>query len=266
MSGRRLRAFIALAAIAALFAFLAAPSLYALVAWNRLSGADARSRRRRVGRWQECWGEAFLAIISRVMGISIAFDLPSMRLPKGPYIVVSNHVGGFDGFLIVRLLRLLRGRADFRAIGKKALASWPVVGLLWRELGWGFVARSGDPNDYRVVERCGAAAFADGEGILIFPEGTTYDPAKLRDGYRFVLPPKNGGLNVLRRAMPECPLISVTISWDKESYGVSLLEGSIPFGRRVRVEASFLLAEGDAHLDAWLRNEWRRKDAAIAQN
>ncbi|MEY4745113.1 MAG: hypothetical protein RL272_1058 [Candidatus Parcubacteria bacterium] len=259
---RYVRASIALLALAVPFIFVAAPALYAIVLWDRAAGTEGLKHRRRVAAWQAACGEAALFLVKGIMGIAVTYDLPPDPLAAGPYIVISNHFGGFDGFLIVRALRSLFGRADIRAIGKREVRKWPVVGRAWSELRWGFVARNHDPDDHRAVGRCGESAAADAACALIFPEGTVFDPDKRRDGFTRVLPPKSGGLKTLRRAMPGAPVLCVTLVWASERYGGSLLDGTIPFGASVCVVVR--LADVPDDVEGWLLEEWRRKDAMIS--
>lgn len=258
---RYVRASVALLALALPFVLVAGPALYAIVLWDRVAGAGGLTHRRRVAKWQAVCGEIALFLVKGIMGITVTYDLPDGPLPEGSYVVVANHFGGFDGFLVVHVLGRLLGRADIRAIGKQEVRKWPVVGRAWSDLRWGFVARNHDPKDFRAVERCGEAALADGACALIFPEGTIFDPGKRKDGFVRVLAPKSGGLKTLRRVMPGSRALCVTIAWARERYGESFIEGVIPFGRSVRVAVR--VADVPEDVDAWLRDEWRRKDAFI---
>ena len=62
--------------------------------------------------------------------------------------------------------------------------------------------------------------------------------------------------------MPERHILNVTIGWEPEDHGHSLLEGSIPFGRYVIVRACVVDVPADP--EQWLNEEWARKDAWIA--
>lgn len=261
---RTCRAIVALLAIAVPLILIAGPLLYLLIAWDKLMRIDERRHRRRVAMWQELCGEGALVVVCAIMGVRVDVRLPPRPWPSAPFIVVSNHLGGFDGFLVTRLLRLLVGRADIRAVGKRQVASWPIIGRAWRELRWGFVARTGDRKDYSAVERCGVNAHADGAVAVIFPEGTVYVRGKERGGYAALAPPKSGGLKTLIRAMPGRPLCSVTIVWERAMHGqAGLFDGGIPLGRRVMVDTRFVEV-AESEVEAWLAEEWRRKDAIIA--
>ncbi|HSD12191.1 MAG TPA: hypothetical protein VLC10_01415, partial [Patescibacteria group bacterium] len=75
-------------------------------------------------------------------------------------------------------------------------------------------------------------------------------------------PPKSGGLAALRRILPRYRILNVTIVWDRETHGLAMMEGGVPLGRRVTVTARVVDVPED--VKGWLREEWARKDAAIA--
>lgn len=259
---RRLRAGMTMVILVSLLLFVAGPLLYGIVFWDRLFRVTGTAHRRRIARWQYLCGEAALAVVCRSMGIAVSYDLPPAAPGAGPYLIVANHLGGFDGFLVTHVLRAIGANTDLRAIGKREVAKYPVVGRAWRELKWGFVARRRDPHDFDAVERCGRDAGADGANVLIFPEGTIYMRTNRREWYVHVLPPKSGGLSALRRVLPDRPVLNVTIRWDLETHGLAMMEGGIPYGRRVTVTARVVRLPED--VKGWLREEWARKDAAIA--
>ncbi len=262
---RRIRALLTLSLLAFLVLLLAGPALYLLLAWDKVRRVEGKAHRRRVAAWQRASNRAVLGIIRACMGITVRLDLRG-PLPPGPYLIISNHLGGFDGFLVLHLLSAIGRESDLRAIGKKQVMSWPIIGRAWRELRWGFVARDGHRRDYSAVEECGCLAFLDGADMLIFPEGTHFDAA-VRKPPPHVLPPKPGGFSVLLRQMPERPVLDITITWERPYHGLSLFDGIIPYGRLavVRVEHHATVPQPD---DArpWLNEVWRRKDAWIASS
>ena len=263
---RRARAFAALLLYALVFLIFATPQLYLLLAFLRLTGATPEGRRHRVDRWQMLWMGIAFAIVLRVAGVKVDFRLPDhpyVRDGKGPFIVVANHLGGFDGLLLTRLLALI-GRGSFRSIMKREVASWPIIGTACKANACAFVERSRVSRDMSRVEWCGQTAAADGASVLIFPEGTVFHPSKVKNGYRKVLQPKSGGIATLLKAMPGTPVLSVTIHWHDLSYEDDVLEGVLPPGSRVTVEASVSnVAEAD--IGRWLEEEWRRKDALLSE-
>ncbi len=259
---RRLRAGMTIVVLVMLVVFVAGPALYGIILWDFLFRVRGLAHRRRIARWQYLCGEAALAVVSLVMGITVTYDLPPPVPGAGPYIVVANHLGGFDGFIVTHVLRAIGASTDLRAIGKREVRRYPVVGRAWRELKWGFVARRHDPHDFDAVEQCGRDADGDGANVVIFPEGTIYMRTNRREWYVNVLPPKSGGLAALRRVLPSRQVLNITIAWDRETHGLTMMEGGVPLGRRVTVTARVVDVPED--VKGWLREEWVRKDAVIA--
>lgn len=261
---RKMRAAVTVAVLVLVMALVAGPVLYTIIYWDRLAGVGGLAHRRRIAWWQFFCGEAGLFTVRVCMGISIRYDLPKGLADAGPFIIIANHLGGFDGFLVTHILRKIGTNVDLRAIGKREVAKYPFVGRAWRELKWGFVARSHDPRDYEVIEQCARDAVADGANMMIFPEGTIFVGHNRTEPHRYVLPPKSGGLAKLRDAMPGRRVLNITVCWDIESHGCALMEGGVPYGRRVLLAANVVDLPED--VKEWLREEWHRKDAMIAAN
>lgn len=261
---RRARAFAALAVYAGLFLLIAAPQLYMTLAVLRLTRASPQARRKRIDRWQMAWMSVAFTVVLRVAGIKVDFRIPDDPYIRegGSFIIIANHLGGFDGILLVRLLKLC-GRKGFRSIMKREVASWPIIGTACRANGSAFVARSGETRDILRVEWCGKTARTDGASPFIFPEGTVFHSSKAKDGFTRVLPPRSGGLRALLRAMPDCPILSATIHWHDLRREDDVLEGVLPPGSRVTVDVSIFRDVTEADAEHWLQEEWRRKDALL---
>lgn len=87
--------------------------------------------------------------------------------PEAPFFLVANHVSYVD---IVFLLAHLDGVF----VAKHELNRWPVVGYLTRLVGTIFVNRQSRRDSLRVIENIDARV-ADGDGVVVFPEGTSSD-------------------------------------------------------------------------------------------
>ncbi len=265
---RKLRAYFALAAYLLGVAAFGAPHLYALILWHRLRRSDGTARRRAVARWQMTWGNALGSLTFRLMGIDARYDLPLVREHYGrPLIVVANHPSGpLDGFILMAMFERM-GRKDFRSIMKREVTKVPVIGRSCVETECAFLARGGSRDaDLAEIARCGATAFADRACVIIFPEGTRFRGPKEGSGLSRVLPPKSAGLRALIDAMPGAPVLSVTIAWDRDIRNGKDTASSIGsyVGAKVVVEAALIEDIDPAFVEAWLREEWRRKDERLA--
>ncbi len=261
----KFRAYVALGLYVFSVAVLGAPHLYALIAWNVVTRADASTRRRRAAHWQMFWGCTLARVAFWIMGITAAVS-------RRPYadvrssIIVSNHPSGpLDGFLLMLMFRRI-GLDDFRSIMKREVLRMPVIGRSCKEAGCAFLTRGKDKSaDLAEIARCAHDAWTDDASVLIFPEGTRFRGSKPGSSFTRVLPPKSAGLATLLAELPEYPVLSVTIAWDRAiTNGVDTVSSIASYvGARVSIEAVMIKNVHPASAEAWLESEWRRKDAAL---
>jgi 1-acyl-sn-glycerol-3-phosphate acyltransferase len=136
-----------------------------------------------------------LARITALHGVEVVVE---GRAPAGAAVLASNHVSWLDPVV-------LGGLVPSVPISKDAVAAWPVIGAMARDLGVLFVDRGNGSSGMRVL-RGAARALADGIAVLNFPEGTT----TRGDG---VLPFHPGLLWMARGA--EVPIVPVAIRYDR---------------------------------------------------
>ncbi len=85
--------------------------------------------------------------------------------PNPPFFLVANHLGYCD-------IVLLLGHVHGVFVAKKELNRWPVIGYLTRLVGTIFVDRNSRRDAKRVIESI-AQRVATGDGVIVFPEGTS---------------------------------------------------------------------------------------------
>lgn len=108
----------------------------------------------------EKWARGFVRIASAQIQIQGA-------PPKPPFLLVSNHTSYFD-------IAVLRSIAKAVFVAKADIAGWPIAGTMVRNMGMIFV----DRKQKRDIPRAGEnvlAVLQQGEGVIIFAEGTTSD-------------------------------------------------------------------------------------------
>src|SRR5687768_1054725 len=260
----RARALAALIAYALAILLLAFPHLYVILAICRVRGIAPRERRDRVAHWQSFWGVAgyrLCKVFGGVRGRFVVEDHPYLA-GNGPFIVIANHYGAFDGPLVAALLKTI-GRHDFRPVAKREVGALPVVGRAWRELGVAFLARDHRKADVDAVTALAERAAEDQASILIFPEGTVFDPAKLCAPFTRILPPRGGGFRRLVQKLPGYHVLSVTIHWHDFAPGKLTVEGAIPPGHVVTVSARVLEPPDVEDTDRLLIDEWRDKEKRL---
>ncbi|WP_298139056.1 1-acyl-sn-glycerol-3-phosphate acyltransferase [Acidiferrobacter sp.] len=127
------------------------------------SGALSNSRAgRRVVRF---WHQGVLAILG--------IRLKPLGAPLGaPVLIVANHISWID---IAALGALCPGHF----VAKSEIEAWPVIGWLARLAGTYYIQRGDRSASAGVAQRM-AEAFAHGQSVLLFPEGTSTDGRDVR--------------------------------------------------------------------------------------
>jgi 1-acyl-sn-glycerol-3-phosphate acyltransferase len=217
--------------------------------------------------WTMKWGLRLFRTFTTIMRVKVTIDPESVPCTE-PCIIIANHRSEFDVFMLPAMIAIL-GVKRMRGIVKREVGTKAVFGPAVRSTGCALVSRGKDPHDAERVKRCALGARDDGATVALFPEGTLYgNPAVHTPGkerYREVLPPRYGGVKILRDALPEYPVVSVTIDWNGIPAGTSmsglhcLYRGHLHLSAR-KVE----IADGE-DVPTWLEREWRRKDAYLSR-
>lgn len=118
-----------------------------------------RNGRRRWRPWMiRLWARG----LGRLAGMRVERRGPR---PDRPFFLVANHLSYVD-------IILLLAEVDAVFVAKRELVAWPVIGWLARLGGTIFVDRSQPRDAVRVLGDI-EAGIARGEGIVVFPEGTS---------------------------------------------------------------------------------------------
>ena len=97
---------------------------------------------------------------------SLAIDVDSSGvLPRGPVVLVANHLGYIDPLVLCSLV-------PCSPIAKSELRGWPLLGEGLRRLNVSFVRRGAPASGARVLKQC-LRTLRSGVSVLNFPEGTT---------------------------------------------------------------------------------------------
>lgn len=117
-------------------------------------------------------------------------------VPRGPALVVANHLGYLDPIVIAAIVPCV-------AVAKADVEGWPLVGDALRAMGCIFVRR-GDASSGARVLRAALRAWRAGAAVLNFPEGTTSADA--------LLPFKRGAFGAARIA--GVPIVCARLAFD----------------------------------------------------
>jgi 1-acyl-sn-glycerol-3-phosphate acyltransferase len=115
-------------------------------------------------RWRDSiyrtWAKAFIAISD--MRITVK-GTP----PEPPFFLVSNHLSYTD-------IPALRSVMECVFVAKADIDGWPVAGRIVRSFGTIFVERENRRDIPRAGEKM-LRAIEDGDGVVVFPEGTSWN-------------------------------------------------------------------------------------------
>lgn len=114
------------------------------------------------------WRNAIVGRWARGLGwiVNMRVTIVGQR-PKPPFFLVANHVSYCD-------IVLLLGQVHGVFVAKKELNQWPVLGYLTRLVGTIFVDRASRRDAKRVLQSIDQRV-ASGDGVIVFPEGTSSD-------------------------------------------------------------------------------------------
>ena len=93
-------------------------------------------------------------------------------LPRPPYLLVSNHLSYVD-------VIVLGSRLPGRFVAKKEVRGWPVLGPICKGFGTIFIDRSERRDIPRVLSEI-LESLLCGEGVILFPEGTSSSGDEVR--------------------------------------------------------------------------------------
>lgn len=163
-----------------------------------------RNRRDVINRWVPRWAANGL----RIFQIKVLPDGPlykpgqivSGRDATGRgRIFIANHRSGLD-------IPLLLSLVEAHCISRHDLANWPIIGLGAKRVGTLFVDRTSRRSGAAVLKEVDHA-IEHGEGVAMFPEGTSYAGDEVREF-------RNGAFNAARRAGAQLIPIGLAYSDD----------------------------------------------------
>jgi 1-acyl-sn-glycerol-3-phosphate acyltransferase len=112
--------------------------------------------------WRQICFRFWARNFARIAGMKIEVMGPA---PKPPFFLVSNHLGYMD-------IPAIRSLVDGVFVAKGEIHGWPIAGKMISDMGQIFI----DRQNRRDIPRAGAKIIStlnDGEGVIVFPEGTS---------------------------------------------------------------------------------------------
>jgi 1-acyl-sn-glycerol-3-phosphate acyltransferase len=234
-------------------------------------------------RLQAAWADALFAGVRRLFGLAIALEGDDPG--RGPLVVFMRHASLADTLLPAVLLSRRHG-LHLRYVMKRELLFDPCLDVVGQRLPNVFVRRDSEQGarEIAAVEAL-ARGLGPGEGVLIYPEGTRFSPARRERRLeriaesgnaarlerarrlRHVLPPRTGGPLALLDAAPDADVLVVAhVGLEGVTHFRNAWRGEL-IGRRIRVvfwrvPRSTIPAGREARVE-WLQGLWERVDAWI---
>ena len=246
---------------------------------------DTESRRRRVYRLQVGWATGHFAAVRRLLRLRIEV-VGDESVGRGPMIVLYRHASIIDNALPAALISRPHD-LDLRYVLKDGLQALPTLDIGARWVPTCFVRRGSADPAYEIarVRTLAHDLTGDRDGVLIYPEGTRFTPAKLAAlkaqadagdtarreriaRLRHLLPPRTGGPLALLEEAPHAAILvcghtglegfhGLRSIWSGELVGATV---RVRFWRHERAE----LPDGREDLADWLYDRWQELDDWVA--
>jgi 1-acyl-sn-glycerol-3-phosphate acyltransferase len=164
-----------------------------------------KNRSRAVNSWVPRWARINLAIFKiRVLAGGANYDGKNLIAGRDANgrgrIFISNHRSGLDIPLLLSLI-------EAHCISRHDLANWPIIGRGAKRIGTLFVDRTSRRSGAAVLKEV-AHAVDNGEGVAMFPEGTSYAGDEVHKFH-------TGAFNAARRAGAQ--LVPIGLAYSDEA-------------------------------------------------
>ena len=154
--------------------------------------------------------------LCRLLDIRVTTQEPFTAGRNQPRLLVSNHIGYLDVIVLASVSPAL-------FVSKDDLAGWPVMGSLAKSVGTLFLDRK-RPRAVAEVAAGMQRAFADGESVIVFPEGTTTNGKTVEAFHTALFEP------ALRAAIPvQAAVLQYRIRSDLDPAGMAAWTGDASF-------------------------------------
>jgi 1-acyl-sn-glycerol-3-phosphate acyltransferase len=243
-------------------------------------GRGTLERRRLVYDLRIHWARSHLAGIRVLFGLTFEIDGLEEAGP-GPVLILMRHASIIDNTLPDAIVGHAHG-LGLRFVLKEELQTLPVIDIGGRWVPTAFVRRASADTAGEVARlRRLAHELGEGEGILIYPEGTRHTPEKLARAQeliaerqpaiaplagrlRNVLPPRLGGpLALLEESCGADVVVCAHVGFDGFEYIRDIWAGGL-VGTTVRVRfwryPAADVPTGEAERIAWLYERWQVLD------
>lgn len=255
--------------------------------WRKLAGIDDERWRDLHFRLEAWWGGTLFAALRRLFDLRLRVE-GEADLARGPYLLMLRHASSGDTLLASALVSGPHGMR-LRYVLKRELLWDPCLDIVGHRLPNVFVDRFSDDaaEEIRRIREL-ARELGPRDGILIYPEGTRFSPAKRRRVIRrfqrngdakmldyarsleFVLPPRPGGTLGLLAAAPRADLVLCAHTGFEGTASLAQVWNGALLGREIHVRFQRIprheLPHGREAQLTWILEAWREIDSFVASH
>jgi 1-acyl-sn-glycerol-3-phosphate acyltransferase len=237
-------------------------------------------------RLEAWWGTLLFRGVERIFGLELSVQ-GDADLGRGPYLLLVRHAGTADALLASALISVPHG-LRLRYVLKRELLWDPCLDIVGHRVPNVFVDRFADDSaaEIRRIEEL-ARDLGPRDGLLIYPEGTRFSPAKRnRVIERFeragdvklveyarslerVLPPRPGGTLAVLEAAPQADVVICAHTGLEGTASLGAVWRGALVHQRVRVRFERIpraeIPVGRDAREVWLRETWREVDAWVSR-
>ena len=233
------------------------------------------------------WARSQFDIAVRLFRIKLEIEGVE-ELSQGPYLLFIRHVSVIDN-LLPAVYGVDRFGIGMRYVINHSLLKDPAIDIIGNRIHCCFVKGGSDDSEKEIERmRIIARGMTRDDGIVCYPEGTLFSPAKrariiqrLQDGddpellewarrYQHVLPPRLGGTMALLETCPEADVIFCTHAGLEDALTKASIAAGGLIGRPLRIRF-WRVPAADRPRDAaglrrWLFAEWAKVDDWVAKH
>jgi 1-acyl-sn-glycerol-3-phosphate acyltransferase len=237
-------------------------------------------------RLQCAWARGLFAGARRILSLRVEVEGDD-ALGPGPILLFLRHVSVVDTLLPAVLVSSRSGHR-LRYVMKRELLWDPCLDVVGQRLPNAFVRRgTGEAVETARVREL-ARGLGPDEGVLLYPEGTRWTPARRRavierlarsadpklleraQALQWLLPPRLGGVLALLEAAPGADVVIGAHTGFEGMRSLADLGNGALLGRRIRVRferipAAAIPAARAARVE-WIFEQWARLDAWLEAN
>jgi 1-acyl-sn-glycerol-3-phosphate acyltransferase len=254
--------------------------------WLRSGGRDTERRRIGLYNLRVHWIRHHLGGITRLF--NLRFEVEGLdRAGPGPMILMLRHASIIDNTLGDALVAHAHGMG-LRYVIKRELQAIPTIDIGGRWVPTNYLRRTADDPDAELAKLTQLAVdLGEGEGILIYPEGTRHTDAKLArikeklresgsdvtdraERLQHLLPPRLGGpIALLDAAAGADVVFCAHVGFDGYERISDIWAGTL-VGQTISVSfwrcpAAEIPADREGRV-AWLYDNWQRMDDWVGEH